>query len=402
MQEKLIIYLHANDLTHPGWAVTDSEGGVSQSAYRDNAEGLAAIAEGKEVWVWVPAEDVLLVSIKLPKMSRARLIQALPFALEEQLIADVDTLHFAPGYHHAENDLPVMIVAHEKMQHWLSVLQAWNIQPDHLLPLVYALPYVENDWYLAMNEMAVVRSGLFQGFACDKTNLHALLDLNLEAAAHLPQRIEVKNYTSQPFHLPLDIPVTIREENSQPDQWISDLAGQCANAPALTLLQGKYALKKANLPRVEKIGKALRYAAVAWIVLLFLTPLISYFILRQRVSSIDNQIAQIYKRNFPQASNVVAPKLRMEEKLRKTSAQMGESRLLSLLGFVGKGMLETPSVKLKRFDFQSNQLTLELTAASSEDFSAFTDFLVRQGLNVKQKNANLTGEKVNATLEIES
>ena len=37
----------------------------------------------------VPAQDVLLTTAELPKLSRQRLMLALPFALEEQLIDDV-------------------------------------------------------------------------------------------------------------------------------------------------------------------------------------------------------------------------------------------------------------------------------------------------------------------------
>jgi general secretion pathway protein L len=181
-----------------------------------------------------------------------------------------------------------------------------------------------------------------------------------------------------------------------------DLAANMQHMPAINLLQGKYAVKKAKFPQSDKMWKLMAAVAVAWVLLLFLYPAFSYFILRQRVSSIESQITQIYKRHFPQASSVVMPKARMEEKLRKFSAQAGESRFLLLLGYVGKGMLETPSIKLKRLDFQNGQLTMELTATSSEDFSAFSDFLTRQGLNVKQRNANLVGERVNAILEIES
>jgi hypothetical protein len=46
-------------------------------------------------------------------------------------------------------------------------------------------------------------------------------------------------------------------------------------------------------------------------------------------------------------------------------------------------------------------MTLELTAQSSEDFSAFTDFLSQNSLSVKQQNANLAGTRVNASVVVE-
>jgi hypothetical protein len=90
----------------------------------------------------------------------------------------------------------------------------------------------------------------------------------------------------------------------------------------------------------------------------------------------------------------------MEEKLQKLRANIGENRLLLLMGYVGKAMSATPSITLKRIEFQNNQLTAELTAATSEDVAAFTDFLTQQGLTVKQQNANLAGTRINATVVI--
>src|SRR5689334_16197691 len=130
MQEKLIIYLNPTDLNLPSWAVVAADGVVRQSAHRDHATGLAHIAEGKEIIAIVPAEDVLLTKIQLPKMNRARLMQAVPFALEDELIADVDTLHFAVGEYEADKELTVAVVAQEKMQQWLGMLSSWQLKAD--------------------------------------------------------------------------------------------------------------------------------------------------------------------------------------------------------------------------------------------------------------------------------
>jgi type II secretion system protein L len=171
--------------------------------------------------------------------------------------------------------------------------------------------------------------------------------------------------------------------------------------PVLNLLQGPYAVKKSKFVQQDKIWHVLFGLVTAWVVLLFLYPTVSYLILQKRVSGIDAQIVEIYKRNFPQSSSIVAPKLRMEEKLQKANSAIGQNRLLLLLGYIGKGVTKAEGIKLKHIDFQNNQLTLELTVATSEEFSTFTDFLTQQSLNVKQQNANLTGSRINATLQVE-
>lgn len=397
MQEKLIIYLHAHDLAHPSWIVLDDAYHIQQHQQRGNTEDLASLAANKYVIVIVPAEDVLLTSVTLPKMNRTRLMQALPFALEEQLISDVDTLHFVPVHQQAEGEWTVAIVSKEKMQTWINLLQAWKVQADVIVPLTLALPIRENRWRILMNEMAVVRTGLFQGFACDKNNLNELLNMALSSAKELPNLIEGEGVSSLNLHQE----VKVKEEHFSPEQQQIELAKYVVQFPSFNLLYGEYKSKKSSFAQSRNIKNAIVGLAIAWVLLLVLYPVTSYVILHQRLSNINNQIEEIYKRHFPHATSLVAPEMRLEEKRRGSSEQSGNDKPLLLMNSVGKGMRNTPGVQLKRLDYQTNQLTLDLSAASSDEFAKFTEFLVNEGLKVKQQNANLVGTRVSATIVIE-
>src|SRR3990167_3804199 len=147
--------------------------------------------------------------------------------------------------------------------------------------------------------------------------------------------------------------------------------------------------------------KAAAYMGAIWLVLMFLYPVVSFAILDQRTRDVKTQITAIYKRQFPNSSSVVAPKERMQQKLNKLNSDLGDNHLLLMMANVGKGLSQSSGVTLKRMDFQNNVMTLEISAASSDIFSSFTDALAQQGLHVKQQNATLNGTRVNATLEIE-
>jgi general secretion pathway protein L len=401
MQEKLIIYIHAHTSVDPSWAIVGVDGKVRQSAYRDSADGLGQLALDKDVIVLVPAEDVLLTSCRLPKMQRSRLQQALPFALEEQLIGEIDSLHFAIGDYQPDTPFGVAIVAHEKMQQWLALLQTWEVKANAMLPITMAIPYAEDVWHAIVQDMVVLRTDSLQGFCCDNNNFLVFLNLALAQAANSPRHILIKNYSSQPVLENTEMKVTIQEDLLPAETFIVDAAQTALTTPYINLLQGNYTAKKAKLPQLDNAGKIVLRLAKVVLLLLFLYPFASLLILSNRVNSIDEKIKTIYQSNFPQAHNVVAPKVRMQEKLNKLSAQLAENRFLLLLGVIGKGMSETPSIKLKRLDFQNNQVTLMLMAASSEDFSTFTDFLTSKGLKVKQQNATLSGERVTAALQVE-
>lgn len=392
MQETLVIYIHAEAAERPSWAVLAADGSVRQHAYHDSAEGLAQIAAEKNIVVIVPAEDVLLTAVRMPKMNRSRLLQALPYALEEQLISDVENLHFAIGVYQPDTDLAVAIVAQAKMQQWQLLLQAWGVPAEIMIPLTFALPFSEDAWHVLIQDMAVLRMQALQGAACDIQNFPAFLAAALASVTVKPARIAIRNYSEH---------VVAEAVQVAPEDFIVDVARQALKTPYINLLQGHYAVKKSRLPPMDNLTRTVRMLSKLVLILLFFYPFGSLLILNHRAKTIDDNIAVIYKRNFSQATNVIAPKLRMQDKLNKLEAQIGENRVLLLLGYVGKALTETGGINLKRLDFQNNQLTLELTAATSMDFSAFTDFLSGKGLKLKQQNATLSGEHVNATVQVE-
>lgn len=399
MLEKLIIFIHAENVTQPSWIVINAALEVQQQVNQGNAEELVAISTDKEIIVIVSAEDVLLLNAKLPKMPRSRLEQALPFALEEQLICDVDKLHFTHGIHQ-EGDLPVAVVAKEKMAQWMALLQTWNIVADKMLPAMLVLPWQENTWQVAITNTALVRTDLYSGFACEISNLREMLDIALSTAAQMPDKINICYYNEKTEHVDLSAPVPILEESKSAAQFYIDLALN-SHTPAINLLQGAFATKKSKFTQTKRIWHMAIGLAAAWIAILFLYPLLSYFILESRVSHLNAAIAEIYKRNFPLATDVIAPKLRMQEKLQKLNNGAGQNRYFILLGYLGQGLQNSSGVKFKRMEYQNNQLNVELLANSSDEFSKFTDYLSQQGLKVKQQNANLNGTHISTTLVIE-
>lgn len=400
MQEKLIIILNARNPAQPSYAVINKDGQIQKSALAADGSEIKSEAGSREVVIVVPAQDVVLTSVTLPKMNRARVLQAIPYALEEQIIEDVDSLHFAPGYYKSDQPISVMIVARSKMAEWMALLQSWQITANSMVPELLAIPLTKDAWSVMMNEIAIVRTGRLSGFACDRGNLGEMLIMAISDAGEKPALIEIYDEGETAVEFTLTTPVQIQQISGE--KRLEMMAQALQESAPLNLLQGDYQSKKSRgLPQMTNLVKIPLYLFAVWLVLLFLYPIISFAILDNRASDISRQISVIYKRHFPNASSVLVPKERMQEKLNKLSSDITENRLLIIMSNIGSGLARAAGVQLKRMEFQNNQMTLEITAASSDEFSAFTDALAQQGLRVKQQNANLTGERVSATLQIE-
>src|SRR5688572_12774306 len=127
------------------WLVVDGSGtrrgNVSWGSLRDAAEQ----SSNRKVIVLVPGTDVLLAEPVLPlKSSGAKLAQVVPFALEEQLAADVEDMHFAVGKREGRPGTPVTVVSRARMDEWRDSLNAAGIFPDAMYAETAALPITPN------------------------------------------------------------------------------------------------------------------------------------------------------------------------------------------------------------------------------------------------------------------
>ena len=398
INEKLIIELQTSL-----FALISQDDAVEVCTIPPHAESLSVMAEGKEVILLVPAFDVSLMQVHLPKMNRTRLLQALPFALEDQLVSEIDTLHFVPQRTEINDSIAVALVSHQKMQQWLSELEQLKIKPDQLISSVFALPFKDKSWHVALyNDIAMFRMGPFEGFASDLQNAMFYLTTILERT---PQEIEIDNYTDIDFHeavndikvrFPL-VTITISKRNSE--NRITDFAYLSVKGPSINLLQGKYIVKKPKRVSINKALKLTASLALVWLGLMVFSPIVSYFILESRATYLDGEIKKIYGQYF-KSGTVIAPKMRMEDKLRHMADTVNKNKFLLLLAEVSEATITNQNIKIKRIDFQDNILRLELMALTSDDLTTFTDALTKSGLAVTQQGADLAGTHINAALII--
>ncbi len=159
----------------------------------------AGHGQGRQVIVLVPSEQVILTEVAVPTANRQRQRLAVPYLLEDLLVADVDQLHFALGSYE-DGKVAVAVVAHEQMRHWMEQLAKAGIQPKFMAPDVLALPLREEAWSVALTgDMATIRTGLQSGFSCDADNLPLLLDQALQLAENRrPARLQAVTFPRGP------------------------------------------------------------------------------------------------------------------------------------------------------------------------------------------------------------
>src|SRR6187401_1552926 len=116
MADWLLLRIPATDEEPVSWAVADASGQLLSMPSQDTGGGLHTMATGRKVAFLVPAGEVSFFQATLPAGNEARLLQLAPFALEDQLSQDIDSLHFAVGPRDAvAGTVPVAVTERARM-----------------------------------------------------------------------------------------------------------------------------------------------------------------------------------------------------------------------------------------------------------------------------------------------
>lgn len=130
--------------------------------------GRAIIAEPEgPATILVPSESVLLLRVALPLASRAKRIEALPFAIEDRIADPIESVHIALGAEIAPRTYLVAVVRHAQMAAWVEAAELAGLGHAAIIPDALALPEPEaGEWCAeADNGRVLVRSGDGTGFA---------------------------------------------------------------------------------------------------------------------------------------------------------------------------------------------------------------------------------------------
>ena len=139
MAEYVVIRLGRGHNPVAEWIVADDNGTRRSQPSKGALEEAAAEVQGRPVIVLLPATETLTTVVGLPMRAGNKLNAALPYALEEQVAVDVDTMHFAAGDKRESGMRPVAAVAREQLDRWLEQLEEAGITPWKMVPETYGL-----------------------------------------------------------------------------------------------------------------------------------------------------------------------------------------------------------------------------------------------------------------------
>lgn len=381
-----------------------ADGGLSWLRQRTGARATSvagvppadALAAADGIVAIVPAEDVLLTQATLSARSRAQLMQALPYAVEEQLLAPVDDLQFA-ATSADEGPLGVAIVAKATLRGWLDRLATDGIRPDVLVPESLGLPTQPERAELVLDgARAIARMAPWTAFACGLAELPGWLAL---AGPRHP--LEVRDFrVAGRLALP-EHAANYHERQRDP---LAFLAAHLASPP-LNLLHGDFApaRRRGDVRRTWRIAALLAGACV----LLAFGGLVADVVrLSHEASRLDALAGDAVRKAFPDVDPAQLERLGPEAIVRNRSTGRGPAAasggLLRVLGEVAPILGATTRVQSRGLEYRNGTLELALHAPDLASLDLLREQVAaKPGLKAELTAANPGSDGVDGRVRIE-
>ena len=354
------------------------------------------------VHAWTPPSESLLTRVTLPTRSRAKIQQALPYALEDQLIGEPDQLHFA--YRVLDDaSLAVAITARARVQAWISSLTDAGLRPVSLCPAELALPLIDGSWSASFHEDEVwVRTGQASGFVCAASvrTPPSMLETAVREAREKqmePQGLTVmqppSGFDSNAWATQLKLAVQTQKQGF----WTN----HHESTPALNLLQGAYAPSG----QIQAMAPALRPAAImlaVWLVGSLGFNLWEWWQLKNTHENLRQEMLSLFKRTFPDAV-VQDPVLQMQRLIGDMQDKGGKSSgadMLPLLGNIAPVIQASPQLKLRGMQYGETRLTLDITLPDFQTMETVKNAFTARGMQVEVIGANSTPAGIEGRLRL--
>ena len=354
-----------------------------------------SFATNRRIIVLVPSVDVRLTKVTVPARQAVKVLQAAPYALEDQLAEDVETLHFAIGPRQLDGSHPVAVVAKSRMEEWLAPLRERGLHADAVVPETLCLPATEAERWSALAEPGhmTVRTSAYAGFGCTTDDLPMFLDM-ASPEKKVPLRIVIPRSFDGDL-TQLQWPVELLPGFTEP---LEALLQNYQAQTNINLLQGAYSQNEGSKRHLQPWRLAATLALI-WIALGWLNHAVQALKLGHELRAQEEQNIQRYQQIFPSETRIVDLAAQTEQHLSGGAKTQGG--FTSLLASLAGGLSSAPGLSLQSLQFRDGALFVSLSGTDLQQLETLRGWFSRQhavSLDVQSANAGNDGVQIRLKL----
>ncbi|GGE78644.1 type II secretion system protein L [Streptosporangium jomthongense] len=349
----------------------------------------------------IPGDEALFCVADIPAKQSRFINQALPYAVEEQIAQDIDSVHLALGMHTPEG-YRVAAVDRMRMAQWLELFSGWShTRLDAIYPDAALLPVTEGGWTICLDgEFAMMASDRGEWLSMQSANLGMFAQTmaappSEDVVAEVPVVIygtdtELEEQQALLGELMVPGRLSVRREPLElmPLELLAHAHHHNLCRP-INLCQRDFSVKGGRDSALKPWKPLIAVAAVWFVVQLALEAGMGFYY-QQQADDMRQQAMSIYRQAFPGDRRTHAGNVRrvIEGQLRVAGADGPEADFVTLMKYTGEQyskVATTGSVTFNSINFSQSrgELVVDVRAQSYDRLSALRNGLTAQGLEAR-------------------
>lgn len=368
------------------------------SVLRQSKDALNSLPAADEVEVIIPTAWVSFTPATLPAGNRKRLLEALPYLIEEHLVASPEQVHVVIAETKDDNRAILASIDKQLLTSLLSTLQTHNIQPNRVIPASLITRFNHDSWSMVCeSEQFFLRNASSSGISLSEEDdgsppLELLLAVQqAKASQSLPEEILV--YGAHKLDLAdwsAKLGVHLVANSSD---W-----KRFAPKTSMNFLQGSFAPASQGWAILEHAKPALLMLAGV-IALALIGSSVDWARKSYEKSQLDQEMKALFLSAFPETTNIVDAPLQMQRKLSELQHASGEANSGDFLVLLANISTHANSLaKVNAMHYQDEQLVLSLQAANEEAARALAQKTIIPGRITVIENIQANAGAVNFDL----
>ncbi len=403
MAEWLVLRLPRGPEERVSWMPADSRGQPLAAPQGGRLSQAAGMVGSRRLAVIVPSSDVLMTEVELPlKSGGVRLQQVVPYALEEQLAADIETLHFALGARdEASGRTHVAVVTRALMQQWTGALAEVGLTPELLCTEASLLP--DNPGHVVVmlegDTLCVRRAGQ-SALALPAIDIGAALQASLDVqmmSDHLIFYVSPEDWQRRSAEVEAlrsrCASLKVQLLNFGP---LPLLAPRLPLDSALNLLSAEYAPKRALGGTWQRWRVAAMLAGA--LLVLHVAGLSLQLVQQHRAERVlDDSIGRIARQALPGDPGTGDVRERIESRLAQAAGT--NSGLMPALVVLAQAMQGLDGATIESLSFENRSIDLRLRARDAEQLEHVDQSLRSSGWRAQIVSSNVVGSGYEARIQ---
>jgi general secretion pathway protein L len=351
---------------------------------------------GTQVSVYLAQQMLLQTEAQMPPRAGKQQLNAIAYAIEDQLAEDVEDCFFAVYQQQDDNTVPVVVINQQVMDKVVSLLSENHLIVRHILPQIYLCPMAQNASVIATicawHDGYLIRTDRHRGLYCQSEILSQVLKL---VSRQAPQ-------DSQEAILYADSPVDLNglelEVVQQPA--VSLLTQQVDEQLCINLKQKQYQSSHQWMSLL-RLWKWPAGAFALLLIILVVNAVLDVWKQKETLNDLVMQQKALLQRHLPELAEAENPRRELTRYLADHRGSAQQAGFLDQLYEYVRLKTGLEQIITGKIQYQKSSLVVDLESKDLKSLESLRAKLGQSSFSARIDNVNISPEKTTGRLVME-